>query len=166
MIQNIASNLAILNEKIAVQFEDIRENLKSLNTTLQEHRGQTASELAYLRSSQDIHTRHILMVNRQTAAELANLITSLNHSLEGSFDSQTSEQLAELANLQISLNSAHSKLDSLKNATAQLFADHQEIQANTSVCRERTETEVEPTIIPPPNDTCEVEVGDVSSTWT
>ena len=61
---------------------------------------------------------------KQTETELVDLHTSLA-STQTNFTSQLDE-------LQTSLNSTHSKLDSLTATTAQLSSDHQQIQTNIS----------------------------------
>ena len=150
------------SEQMTAELANLMISLNhSLKETFDARLSQTneelTTELANLTTSlKESYDASLPLIKERMTAELANLLTSLNHSLKGSFDaslSQTSEQLAELVNLQTSFDSAHSKLDSLTNATAQLSSDHQEIQANTCICQECTEMEVEPTTLAT-NDTC------------
>ena len=107
----------------------LNASMSRLDTTLQEYGGQTASELAYLRSSQDNYTHHLnakiealgsnlSQTNKKLTAEVASIKTALNHTLKESFDanlSQINERMtAELANVMSSLN--HS-LKELLNAS-------------------------------------------------
>ena len=99
----------------------LKESVSEINTCLQEHKLYMAGELNDLQSSRSNQTHH-----------LKYKIEALNQTI---FHHQI-----QLTQLQTSLNSTHSKLDSLTATTAQLSSDHQQIQANISDV-ERLDTE-------------------------
>ena len=124
MFRNINANLGLLRNLIITQIQEsisLRENLSSLNDSvsnlsicLQEHKQQTAAELAQLQTSlQSSLTTHTQQVN----AKLNTLTDSL---------SQHQQQTVS------SLEIASSKLDLLTSTTAQLSTGHQQILANIS----------------------------------
>jgi len=120
-MQNIHNNIVNLNAMIrsyikrSEQFRTQMEaKLNNLSVCLQEHKQQTAAELAQLQTSlQSSLTTHTQQVN----AKLNTLTVSL---------SQHQQQTAS------SLETASSKLDLLTSATAQLSTGHQQILADIS----------------------------------
>jgi len=124
MFRNINANLVQLKNLVTSQIREaksLRADLSSLNDSvsnlsmcLQEHKQQTAAELAQLQTSlQSSLTTHTQQVN----AKLNTLTASL---------SQHQQQTAS------SLETASSKLDLLTSTTAQLSTGHQQILANIS----------------------------------
>ena len=114
--------------------QSIEENLINLNTVVRsmygsmiEFRAEVKNDINSLREDLNAHNDSVSNLSvclqehkKQTLAELAQLQTSLN-------SAQSS-----LENISYKLNSTHSKLDSLTATTAQLSSDHQQIQDNIS----------------------------------
>ena len=99
---------------VRADLSSLNDSVSNLGMSLQEHKQQTAAELAQLQTSlQSSLTTHTQQVN----ATLNTLTASL---------SQHQQQTAS------SLETATSKLDLLTSTTAQLSTGHQQILANIS----------------------------------
>ena len=124
-IRSMYGRIIEFRAEVKKEIKSLREDLNclkgsvsNLSVCLQEHKKQTETELA------DLHTSLASTQTNFTTSQLAQLQTSL--------DSTQTNFTSQLDMLQTSLNSTHSKLDSLTVTTAQLSSDHQQIQANIS----------------------------------
>ena len=113
-----------LNSSLQNHTNQLSNRLEAVNESLTHHQLQIAAELAYLHFLTHTHSQ-----------ETNHTLESMNKKLEALNASISQQKVLEtdkLANLQTSLNSASSKMDSLIDTTAQL-SDQQEIQVNCNL---------------------------------
>ena len=138
---------------VRADLSSLNDSVSNLSMSLQEHKQQTAAELAQLQTSLnttqssletassklDVIDTGLSQHKQQTAAELAQLQTSLQSSLT-THTQQVNAKLNTLTDslsqhqqqTASSLETASSKLDLLTSTTAQLSTGHQQILANIS----------------------------------
>ena len=124
-----------LNSKMCGLYSEVGTlsfKLDTQETSLSLHQQQTTAELAHLQtslnSSQYFNNTQLNKTLDSISTELYSKLDKLNSNLS----KHQQQTTAELAQLQTSLNSTNSKLDSLTATAAQLSSDHQEIQTNIS----------------------------------
>ena len=133
----------------------LREDLSSLNDSvsnlsmcLQEHKQQTAAELAQLQTSLNT-TQSSLVNNNQQVNQRLDTVNSKLEVLNASLSQHQQQTAAELAQLQtlntsltISQSSLESKLDTMTATTTQLSTNVRELHSNISavVCADTEES--------------------------
>ena len=136
LVVALDSKVEMLRQKVESDLQSLRKSLGTLNDSVsnlsvcvQEHKKQTADELANLQTSlTSIQSSHNTQLNNKLDT-LSTDIQSKLDPLNTSLFQHKQQTAAKLAHLQTSLNS---KLDSLTATAIKLSSDHQEIQINIS----------------------------------
>ena len=142
MFRNINANLVQLKNLVTSQIREaksLRADLSSLNDSvsnlsvcLQEHKQQTAAELAQLQTSLNITQSSLTTHMKQVNAKLNTLTTNLSQHHQ-----QTSADAQQLVLLQTSLNTTQSSVESKLNYLSPLREDLSNLNdsvSNLSMC--------------------------------
>ena len=129
--QKVESDFQLLNKTLST----LNGSVSNLSVCLQEHKKQSTAELANFQTTVNSRQSSLAQQNGQLNNKLHDLSNELSFKLDTlntSLSQHQQQTTAERAHLQTSVDSTHSKLDSLTATAAQLSFDHQEIQTNIS----------------------------------